>query len=110
MTWWLKAAEELRTLRHLRIAGSGSVVSGFILDAPTVTIEGEATELPQAAAAQPLAPAQVSSSPDAAPSCPEAPAPGSAPAEPVNSSFLRGARRYKLRYEIRPQQRKTANR
>ena len=53
MTWWLKAAEELRTLRQLGIAKPGSIVSGFILDAPTVTIEGEATVVPPSAADQP---------------------------------------------------------
>ena len=50
MTWWLKAAEELRTLRQLGIARPGSVISGFVLDVPPATIEGRARRVEPAAA------------------------------------------------------------
>jgi hypothetical protein len=110
MTWWLKAAEELRTLRHLGIAGTGSVVAGFVLEAPTLTIEGEATELPPAGAGQPASSAGASPPPDAPQASPQPRGQGGAPDEAVTSSFLRGERRYKLRHEIGPQQRKAASR
>jgi hypothetical protein len=111
MTWWLKAAEELRTLRQLGIATPGSVISGFILDAPTVTIEGEATEVAALIADQPATSPALSLP---APLQPEAPAlpvvQSPPPAEAPRKSFLRGEGRYKLRWEIRPQLRKTASR
>jgi hypothetical protein len=110
MTWWLKAAEELSTLRQLGIARPGSVISGFILDAPTVTIEAEAVEVPPAASDQPappgtlLLPAPVSAA-SALPVVQSTPK-----AEPPSNSFLRGETRYKLRWEIRSQLRKAASR
>ena len=73
MTWWLKAAEELRTLRQLGIARPGSVISGFILDAPTVTIEGEATEVPPSAADQPADSPALSLPPPLEPAAPALP-------------------------------------
>jgi hypothetical protein len=111
MTWWLKAAEELSTLRQLGIARPGSVISGFILDAPTVTIEGEATEVPPAASDQPAPPGTLSLPAPLVPEAPALPVVQSTPkAEPPSNSFLRGEGRYKLRWQIRPQLRKAASR
>src|SRR5688572_3683752 len=111
MTWWLKAAEELRTLRQLGIARPGSVISGFILDAPTVTIEGEATEVPPSAADQPADPPALSPPPPLEPSAPALPVVQTpSPADTPHKSFLRAEGKYRLRWEIRPQLRKTASR
>ena len=111
MTWWLKAAEELRTLRQLGIAKPGSIVSGFILDAPTVTIEGEATVVPPSAADQPADLPALSLPPPLEPAAPALPVvQNPPPAEAPRKSFLRGDGKYKLRWEIRPQLRKSASR
>jgi hypothetical protein len=107
MTWWLKAAEELRTLRQLGIAKPGSATSGFLLEVPTATIEGTASEIKEVIADPPAAAALPPPSEPAAPSLPVAE--HSRPANPPRSSFLRDGGRYKLHWEIRPQARKTAS-
>ncbi len=107
MPWWLKAAEELRTLRRLGIARPGSVISGFLLDVPPTTIEGRVRKLEPGEDRLPRA----LSLP--APPEPTAPTPEVARSaggtEPPSSSFLRGEGRYKLHWGIRPQARKTAS-
>ncbi len=111
MTWWLKAAEELRTLRQLGIATPGSVISGFILDAPTVTIDGDAIEVPPIAADRPPPPGTLSLPAPLEPEAPALPVVQSTPkAEAPANSFLRGEGRYKLRWQIRPELRKAASR
>jgi hypothetical protein len=41
MSWWLKAAEEQKALKAWGIAPQANVVTaGFVLEVPTLTIEG----------------------------------------------------------------------
>jgi hypothetical protein len=113
VTWWLRAAEELRTLRRLGIGSPASVISGFPLETPTATIEGTAREVRRgpggdgAVADPPAAPA-LPAQPEPAASAPPV-AQQLATAKLPQSSFLRGGDRYKLRWEIRPQAGKTAS-
>ncbi len=109
MPWWLKAAEELRTLRRLGIARPGSVISGLLLDVPPTTIEGRVRKI-EPATGEDRMPRALSLPAPPEPTAATRPAARSAGGtEPPSSSFLRGEGRYKLHWGIRPQARKTAS-